>query len=262
LLYFVPTPIGNLLDISDRAKKALSEADVVFCEDTRVTKKLLSLLNIPLNKTFYSMHSHNEEAVLRNLDISIFDKNVVYVSDAGMPGLSDPGSKLVQFAIAHNIKYDVLPGANAMLVALVASGFEGEFCFVGFLPHKTKARQEKLKEIINTPKIVILYEAPHRIEKLLSQLQALIPQREVFFAKELTKLHQTFIKAKAKDVVLGNTKGEWVVVIDKAQQAPTIELTYEDILAFDIPLKQKAKLLSKISNKTTKEIYQELVNYE
>ena len=260
MLKFVPTPIGNLSDISKRAIEALDESDIIFCEDTRVTKKLLNLLNIPANKTFYSMHSHNESEIISKLDISIFDKNVVYVSDAGMPGISDPGAKLVKFAQQNNIKYDVLPGANAILTAFVASGFEGEFTFFGFLAHKGSEREKKLKEVISNDKISILYESPHRIEKLLKELKTLIPERVAFFAKELTKIHQTFIKDNIKNINLQNTKGEWVVIIDKTEKSDSLTLNYDEILALKLPLKEKAKLLSKISSKSTKEIYNELVN--
>ena len=261
MLTLVPTPIGNLSDISKRAIEALNEADVIFCEDTRVTKKLLNLLQIEYsNKTFYSMHSHNENEIISKIDMNIFDKNVVYVSDAGMPGISDPGSKLIQFAQENNIEYDVLPGANAVLTALVASGFEGEFTFFGFLPHKGSDREKKLKNVISHDKIAIIYEAPHRIDKLLKELKQEIPDRCVFFAKELTKVHQTFIKDKAKNIELKNTKGEWVVVIDKTTKSDTLTLTYDDILALKLHPKEKAKLLSQISTKTTKEIYNELIN--
>jgi len=261
LLTFVPTPIGNLLDVSERARIALSEAEIIFCEDTRVTKKLLNLLQINFsNKTFYSMHSHNENEIIKKLDISIFEKNVVYVSDAGMPGISDPGTKLIQFAQKNNIEYDVIPGANAVLTAFVASGFEGEWTFFGFLPHKGQERSKKLSEIINHDKISILYESPHRIEKLLNELKEFIPERVVFFAKELTKKHQTFIKDYVKNIELSNIKGEWVVVIDKGVKNSSLSLNYEDILNLKLPLKEKAKLLSKISTKSTKEIYNELVN--
>ena len=261
MLTLVPTPIGNLSDISKRAIEALNEANIIFCEDTRVTKKLLNLLQIDYsNKIFYSMHSHNENEIISKLDISIFDKNVVYVSDAGMPGISDPGSKLIQYAQEHDIKYDVIPGANAVLTAFVASGFEGEFTFFGFLPHKGNDRDKRLKEVINHDKIAILYESPHRIEKLLKELKTEIPDRIVFFAKELTKVHQTFIKDFAKNIELKNTKGEWVVVIDKTTKNDTLTLTYDDILALKLHPKEKAKLLSQISTKTTKEIYNELIN--
>jgi len=261
LLTLVPTPIGNLSDISKRAIEALIESDVIFCEDTRVTKKLLNLFDIDYsNKTFYSMHSHNEIEIISKIDISIFEKNVVYVSDAGMPGISDPGAKLIQFAQNNNIKYDVLPGANAVLTALVASGFEGEFTFFGFLPHKGNERDKKLKEVINHDKIAIIYESPHRIEKLVMELKKEIPTRIVFFAKELTKIHQTFIKDEAKNIILKNTKGEWVVVIDKNDlKSNHLTLNYDDILALKLHPKEKAKLLSKISSKSTKEIYNEII---
>jgi 16S rRNA (cytidine1402-2'-O)-methyltransferase len=262
LLTFVPTPIGNLLDISKRAVDVLFESEVIFCEDTRVTKKLLNLLNIDYsNKLFYSMHSHNENGVISKIDINIFTKNVVYLSDAGMPAISDPGSRLVEFAQENGIDYDVLPGANALLTALVASGFCGEFTFFGFLAHKGYEREKKLKEIINHNKISILYESPHRIEKLLDELKLYIPNRKVFFAKELTKKFQTFIKDEVKNINLDNIKGEWVVILDKnIKQNENLTLNYDEILALKLPLKEKAKLLSKISSKTTKEIYNELVN--
>ena len=260
MLTLTPTPIGNLKDISNRVLETLTRAEVIFCEDTRVTKKLLNLLNIPLNKEFISMHSHNENVVLKNLNLEILiNKECVYVSDAGMPGISDPGSKLVQFAQEHNIPYTVIPGANAALTAFVASGFEGEFCFYMFLPHKGEQRAQKLNEIVNSGKIAILYESPHRIEKLINELKILIPEREVFLAKELTKIHETYIKAKAKDINLPNTKGEWVVVIDKAPKSNELVLTHEDIKKLNLPLKEKSKLLAKISSKSAKEIYKELI---
>ena len=129
-----------------------------------------------------------------------------------------------------------------------------------FLPHKGEQRAQKLKEIVNSDKIAILYESPHRIKKLINELKELIPEREVFLAKELTKIHESFFKAKAKDITIPNTKGEWVVVIDKDKKAKKLELSYEDIKNLPLPLKEKSKLLAKISNKSAKEIYQELLN--
>jgi len=261
LVTFVPTPIGNLEDISKRALNALKNAEIIFCEDTRVTKKLLNLYEIPLNKKFFSMHSHNEDKVISNLDKNeLITKSCVYVSDAGMPGVSDPGSKLIQFCQKENIPYTVIPGANAALTAYVASGFEGEFCFFGFLPHKGKEREEKLLKILENDKISILYESPHRIEKLINELKKYAPDRKIFLAKELTKIHETFIKAKAKDINLENTKGEWVVVIDKGEKKQKLELEYNDILNLNLPLKEKSKLLAKISDKSPKEIYNQLLN--
>jgi len=261
LVTFTPTPIGNLDDISKRALLALQNAKIIFCEDTRVTKKLLNLLNIPLNKEFISMHSHNEDKVLAKLNPEILNStDCVYVSDAGMPGISDPGAKLVKYCQENNIKYTVLPGPNAAITAFAASGFEGDFCFFGFLPHKGNERSERLNEVINSGKIAILYESPHRIEKLLKELKSLIPENEIFLAKELTKIHETYIKGKVKEIELQNTKGEWVVVINTAKKNKKLELSYEDILNLSLPPKEKSKLLAKISDKSAKEIYKELIN--
>jgi 16S rRNA (cytidine1402-2'-O)-methyltransferase len=141
----------------------------------------------------------------------------------------------------------------------VASGFEGSFCFEGFLPHKGREREEKLKKIINSQKVSILYESPHRIEKLINELKALIPERTVFLAKELTKIHETYIKDKAKNITIPNSKGEWVVVIDKTEKKAVLELTYEEILSLPLSPKEKSKLLAKISDKSAKEIYKELI---
>ena len=261
MLLLLPTPIGNLKDITKRALEALFEAEIIFCEDTRVTKKLLNLYDIPLNKEFISMHSHNEDKIISNLNPNMLkNKLCAYVSDAGMPSISDPGSKLVKFCIENKIPYSVLPGPSAFITAFVASGFEGEFTFFGFLPHKGEKRTEKLKEVIQNNKISILYESPHRIEKLLNELKKFIPQREVFFAKELTKMHERYIKDKAKNIKLENTKGEWIVIIDKGEKFRKLELSYEDILKLPLPPKEKAKLLSKISTKSVKEIYKELLS--
>ncbi len=256
MVTFVPTPIGNLDDISLRAKKALSEADLIFCEDTRITKKLLNLLQIDLNKKFISMHSHNEKEVLSKLNIDDFNQNIVYVSDAGMPGISDPGALLVNYCQKNSIKYDILPGSNALLTALVASGIDArEFTFFGFLAHKGNERIEKLNEIMHHNKTSIIYESPHRIEKLLEEIKRVDSEREIFLAKELTKLHQTYIKAKIKDIKLSNSKGEWVVIIPAGEKEQALTLNYKDIMELKLPPRDKAKLLSKISDKSTKEIY-------
>ena len=268
MLYLIPTPIGNIQDITLRALEIIANADILFCEDTRVTKKLLSLLaekfSLKYNiEKFYSLHSHNEESVLQNIDIKIFEKNVIYLSDAGMPCISDPGAKLIQFAQKHYIKYEILPGANAAVTAYAASGFEEkEFLFYGFLPHKAKDRKILLQEILNNGYNTILYEAPHRIKQLLDELAILSPKRELFIQKEISKLHQKWYKDSSKNLALlfekENLKGEWVVIV-KGEKKEISNIAEDDILSLKIPKKQKAKLLSKISGKSIKEIYEQLV---
>ncbi len=268
MLYLIPTPIGNIQDISLRALEILAKADILFCEDTRVTKKLLGILSEKFSlkykiEKFYSLHSHNEQSVIDLLDIKIFEKNIVYLSDAGMPCISDPGVKLIQYVQKYNIKYEVLPGSNAAVTAYAASGFdEKEFLFFGFLPHKNKDRKILLNDILNNGYNTILYEAPHRIKQLLEEITTLSPKRELFVQKEISKLHQKWYKDNSYNLTKlfekENLKGEWVVII-KGEKKETSNITEDDILSLEIPKKQKAKLLSKISGKSVKEIYEQLV---
>jgi 16S rRNA (cytidine1402-2'-O)-methyltransferase len=268
LVYFIPTPIGNLDDISVRSLKLLAECKTLFCEDTRITKKLLSLLkerhNLDINvERFISMHSHNENHVLSTLDITVFDDTVAYLSDAGMPGISDPGSALVRFCQENKIAYEIVPGANAALLAYVASGIEThQFLFYGFLPHKGGERHDGLLEALNAPYATILYESPHRIEKLFEELAILAPTRSIFAIKEATKRHEKRFRGTALEVQnlskSANLKGEWVVVITPLLHHEGQAIVKEDILELDLPPKQKAKLLSKLTGLSIKECYNSL----
>lgn len=269
MLTLVPTPIGNLEDISQRSLQALMEAELIFCEDTRVTKKLLHLLTEKLNLTFActdfkSYHSHNEQQVLKTLQPSDFDKNIVYVSDAGMPCVSDPGASLVQYAIENSLEYDVIPGANAVLTAFAMSGFEAtEFTFFGFLAHKGKERQQKLNQVMQSAFLSILYESPHRLIKTLEEISKIDENRILFLAKELTKKYQTTYKETAKNLLekLKNEtiKGEWVIVIEPADFMGEA-LTLSDIEDLDIAPKTKAKLIAKLKGQKVKEVYQEILD--
>lgn len=265
MVYFIPTPIGNLDDISQRSLKLLCESHTLFCEDTRVTKKLLSLLSEKHSLTFniekfISLHSHNEKYVLDNIDMTIFDETVAYLSDAGMPCISDPGSYFVQFAQKNNLDYEVLPGANAALLAYASSGFlNPRFTFYGFLPHKGKERETGLEFIKNSSFPTIVYESPHRIEKLVDELAKLLPQRKAVFIKEATKKFERRFVATCKEIKEqfedANLKGEWVVVIDSEATFKGDAITKEDILELNLPPKQKAKLLAKVTGESVKEWY-------
>ena len=269
MLKLVPTPIGNIGDISLRAIEALSEADTLLCEDTRVTKKLIHILKerysttFKENQKFVSLHSHNEKDFIEKLEPSFFDENVIYVSDAGMPGISDPGQLLVKYAQENSIEYDVLPGANALLTAFVASGFEErKMLFWGFLPQKGKDRDSSLNGALNSGYSTILYESPHRLLKLLSQLDKREPQRKLFLAKELTKKYQSYYSGNAKEILklLGtNIRGEWVVIIEASTAQNTSAISQQDILKLDLPKKTQAKLICKITDENTKECYQRLL---
>ena len=269
LLSLVPTPIGNIGDISLRAIEALREADILLCEDTRVTKKLINILKERYNTTFkenqefISLHSHNEQAFVEKLDPSFFEQNIVYASDAGMPGVSDPGQTLVRYCIENNIAYDVLPGANAVLTSFVASGFiETQMLFFGFLDHKGSSREQQLQEAMYNGYTTILYESPHRLEKLLREIDKVDSERELFVAKELTKKYQKYLHGTASEILTqldGNFKGEWVVVIRAGTAHAASAVSEKDILALDLPKKVQAKLISKITGENTKACYQRLL---
>ncbi|EAL52609.1 conserved hypothetical protein TIGR00096 [Campylobacter upsaliensis RM3195] len=270
MLYFIPTPIGNLGDISLRSLELLSACEIVFCEDTRVCKHLITLLNERFKtciepQKILSLHTHNEKKVLEKLDLKLFEKNVAYLSDAGMPGISDPGFALVQFALKHKLSYEVLPGANAALVALVSSNLcEKEFIFLGFLANKGKQRQKEIENLLLNPYPTIIYEAPTRILALVQTIAKLEPKRELFAMKEISKKFQTSFRSRAEKLVEelkgANLNGEWVLVVAKSSQNfSSNSLCESDILALDLSLKIKSKLLAKMSGKNSKELYQKLL---
>ena len=271
MLTLVPTPIGNIADISLRAMDALMQADVLLCEDTRVTKKLLHILKERYAKIpdkpqqFISVHSHSEHRFVQKTDPSFFEQNVVYVSDAGMPGISDPGQMLVRYCLDHGIAYDVLPGANAVLTAFAASGFsETKMLFFGFLPHKGGDRSSALREALYSGYTTVLYESPHRLEKLLREVDAEVPGRRLAAAKELTKLHQRYVHGTAGEVLErleGNYKGEWVIVIEAGDRRGTA-LGERDVLTLGLPKKAAAKLIAKITGESPKACYGRLLENE
>jgi len=272
LLSLVPTPIGNIGDISLRSIELLSEADILLCEDTRVTKKLIHILEERYNtvfkedQEFISLHSHNEKHFIEKLSPDFFDSNVVYASDAGMPGVSDPGQALVAYCLEHNVVFDVLPGANAVLTAFVAAGFEEtKMLFLGFLDHKGASRAAGLQKALHNGFTTVLYESPHRLEKLLLEIKEEEPKREIFLAKELTKKYQKYLKGtavQALEKLDRNFRGEWVVVISAGDVQSDSAITQKDILALDLPKKVQAKLISKITGENTKACYQRLLEIE
>lgn len=217
-LYIVPTPIGNLEDITLRAINILKSVDLILAEDTRTTIFLMKHLGI--EKPLRSYHQHNEHKVLEDLMQNLKGgKTIALVSDAGTPAISDPGFLLVREAIQNKIKISCLPGATAFVPALVNSGFPcNEFCFYGFLPQK-KGRQTKLKKLAEEEKTFILYESPFRLLKLLEELnQYLGGQRKVSVSRELSKLFEETKIGTLSDLIpfytLKPVKGEIVVVVE------------------------------------------------
>jgi len=268
MLTFVPTPIGNPQDITIRSIRAFEECELFLCEDTRNTKHLMSILSERFemktpNANYLSFNEHNGSERLSQICDQLESKNVLYVSDAGMPVISDPGQLLVEYCQQNCIKYDVFPGANAALTAFVASGFRAtQFLFFGFLAHKGKERSEGLSKALNSVYPVILYESPHRLEKLIDELCEFAQNRNIFLAKELTKKYQHYYSGaplEIKNQLSESTiRGEWVVVIDANGEGLT-SLSLVDILNLELPPKPKAKLISKITGKPVKECYDELL---
>lgn len=191
-LILVPTPIGNLEDITLRALRLLQETPLIFAEDTRVTNKLLN--HFELKKKVMAFHAHNEHRFLeKTLDLIAQNEFCVLVSDAGTPGISDPGFLLVRACVQAGIEVECLPGPTAFVPALVASGFPcDKFVFEGFLPHK-KGRQTRIQALANETRTIVLYESPHRIAKTLGQMcEWLQPEREACVVREISKKFETY----------------------------------------------------------------------
>lgn len=221
-LYLVPVPIGNLRDITLRALEVLSGVELIAAEDTRTTSFLLNHHGIAYQELI-SYHKFNERARINLLiEHLLSGKDLAVVSDAGTPALSDPASILVDAAIEANITVIALPGASALLPALTAGGLnDGPFLFLGFLPTKAKLRDQAIGHIKYSPYPIVLYEAPHRIEKLMVELEQVLGDRKVCLAREITKLHEEYIRGTLKELKEPGkikTKGEFVVVIDKAPE--------------------------------------------
>ncbi len=219
-LYVVATPIGNLEDITHRALKVLREVDIIACEDTRHTRKLLSHYGI-IRKTI-SYHDHNErERTVELLKALAAGANVAIVSDAGTPSISDPGFRLVSEAGAQDIPVVALPGPTALIAALVASGLPtDEFFFAGFLPARAGERRARLAKLRDIPATLIFYEAPHRIAATLSDAREILGERNAVVARELTKIHEEIVRGRLSKLAerFGSeekARGEIVLLIDR-----------------------------------------------
>ncbi len=215
-LYIVATPIGNLEDITLRALRVLKEVDLIAAEDTRQTLKLLN--HYEINKPLISYHRHNEETKSDILIEKLRNgENIALVSDAGTPGICDPGEEVIKKAIEDNIEVIPIPGACAMINALIVSGISTkEFEFLGFLPLNKKLRRQKLKEIENSSKTIIIYEAPHKMKTTLGDLKEILKDRKIVLARELTKIHEEFIRKSIDELLseIDTIKGEMILIIE------------------------------------------------
>jgi 16S rRNA (cytidine1402-2'-O)-methyltransferase len=226
-LYLVATPIGNLEDITLRALRVLRGADVIACEDTRHTQKLLN--HYAIATAMVSYHEHNEASRAAELIEKLKQgTRIAVVSDAGMPGISDPGFRLVELAVAHGIAVVPVPGASAFVAALAASGLPTDsFCFHGFLPAKSGVRREALERVRVAEHPQIFYEAPHRLMECLQDIEEVLgAERRVVIARQLTKVHEEFLRGGAGEVLRslrsrGEVRGEITLIIGKAEDGAT-----------------------------------------
>jgi 16S rRNA (cytidine1402-2'-O)-methyltransferase len=276
-LFLVGTPIGNLEDITFRALRVLKEVDVIACEDTRQTQKLLNHYAIATRTTAY--HEHNEMTKSAELVKEMQEgASVALVTDAGMPGISDPGYRLITLAIRHHVPVVPIPGAAAFLAALVASGLPTDsFRFSGFLPAKRGERRDALEAIKNSPRTQVFYEAPHRIiEALADVVEVLGEARHVVIAREVTKLHEEFLRGRAGEVLENlkareAVKGEITLLVGKAEDSDargaadvssarvSIRQRTEQIMAEDkVDEKAALKRVAKERGVSKSEAYREL----
>lgn len=213
-LYIIGTPIGNLEDLTPRAARVLSEVSLVAAEDTRVTRRLLSHLGIHPRTT--SFHQHNWQDKLGGVLSELIEGDVALVTDAGMPGISDPGSELVVAASQAGFKVEVVPGPSAVTAALALSGFTGDaFSFLGFLPRRKKDRQASLHQALSSPSPLVIFEAPHRLRAILTDIEVAFLDRPLAVCRELTKLYEEVFRGTAAEALehFASPRGEVVIVI-------------------------------------------------
>lgn len=270
-LYIVATPIGNLEDITLRALRILKEVDLIAAEDTRQTLKLLN--HFEISKPLLSYHRHNEDIKsdiliqkLKNGD------NIALVSDAGTPGICDPGEEIIKKCIDEEILVIPIPGPCAMINALIASGIETkEFSFLGFLPLNKKLRRDKIKEIEKSDRTIILYEAPHKMKNTLEDLKDILQDRKIVLARELTKIHEEFIREDINILLdkIENLKGEMILIIEgnKIKEENELNnLTLEEHYKYyenqKLEKKEIIKKIAKDRNVSKNDIYMKFIKEE
>ena len=271
-LYMVATPIGNLDDITIRAIKVLNDVDIIAAEDTRHTLKLLNQFNIKKNLISYYKETEKIKSPIL-IEKLLEGKNIALVSDAGTPGISDPGEEIVKNAIENNIEIIPIPGASAFVNALICSGLSTrEFTFVGFLPTNNKEKKDKLEELKNENRTLIFYEAPHKIKNTLENILEIFGNRKIVLARELTKIHEEFIRNNISNILdnIDEIKGEFVILVEGTEKineeknflnSLSLEEHYKYYLNKNLDKKEIIKKIAKDRGKNKNEIYQYFINY-
>ena len=271
-LYLIATPIGNLEDITLRALRILKEADIIAAEDTRHTLQLLNHFEIskPLISYYKQIEGEKSDVLLNKIEEG---KNIALVSDAGTPGISDPGETIVKRAIERNINVVPVPGACAAVTALIASGISTkEFCFIGFLPVNLSEKKKKLEENKNETKTLIIYEAPHKLLKTLEAMLDVFGDRNIVLCKELTKIHENFERDAISNILkkIEEPKGEYVIIVEGAiKSKQELETEQRNKLSLEEHYKyyenqgwQKKDIIKQIAkerNVSKNEIYQHFI---
>lgn len=262
-LYLVPTPIGNLEDITLRAINILSEVEAIFCEDTRVTINLLNHLDI--KKKIFSAHEHNEEAAKEKILAYLQKGNsVALVTDRGTPVISDPGFKCVSYIIDQGYNVVGLPGPTALIPALIVSGITPHpFLFYGFLSNRGSKRRKELEGLKNLPYTIIIYEAPHRLMDTLTDLLAILGNRQIAIAREISKKFEEIFRGKIEDVMskVENIKGEMVIVIDGNHEDVVYDIEpiahIKQLMNDGISEKEAIKMVAKMHRLNKKDLYKD-----
>ena len=278
MLYLVPTPIGNLEDMTVRAVRVLKEADLIAAEDTRNSLKLLTHFDI--HTPMISYHEYNKYDRARELTEKMLSgQTVAVITDAGTPGISDPGEELVKCAARAGIRVSALPGACAAITALVMSGLPARrFCFEGFLPQKKKERKEALEKLKDLTGTIILYEAPHHLKETLKDLLAVLGERRIAVTRELTKIHEEVLRMTIEEALSYyesvDPRGEYVLVIegaDENEQKIKQQLGWEEMALSDhvdmymrqgMDRKQAMKAAAADRGISRREVYQRLLSEE
>lgn len=268
MLYVVPTPIGNLEDITYRALRILKEVDVIACEDTRVSIKLLN--HFEIKNKMISYHQHNENSIAEKLiEMLKSGCEIALISDAGTPAISDPGEKIIQRCIEENLSYTILPGANAIIPAIVASNFSSPFTYIGFL-NRTN-RKKTLDEFKKYKTNLMIYESPHRIKSTLKDLLDVFGNRKICIVREISKLYEEFIHTDIEKAILKymeiTPKGEFAIVIEGYTEP---DIVYEEkfviseakrMLELGIRKKDIAKELSSIYAIDRNDLYKQMSDW-
>lgn len=248
-LYICPTPIGNLEDITYRTVRVLNEVDLIGAEDTRHSIKLLN--HFEISKPLTSYHEHNKDTKGPYLINKLLQgENIALISDAGMPGISDPGEDLVKLAIKNGIEIEVLPGATASIMALVGSGLDtSKFVFEGFLDRDKKVKKKRLEELKEEDRTIIFYESPHRLKETLKEMYKIFGNRYISVNRELTKKYQEIIREDLETVIgifeEKEVKGEFVLIVEGYKGEKTVTNSYDDLNERDYVIKLIEEGISK-----------------